>query len=315
MNAHAKLAVSLIVLSGLFATAGLSRSAAATRPEEAEASAQSTAPEAARFRIGPLEAIALRDGGMTGVPNDNQILGVGKTPAEVAAVLTANGLPGDSFALSIQPLLVRDGDRSVLIDAGAGSAMGEGAGKLTASLAVAGIAPSAITDVLISHGHGDHVAGLVDASGTPTFPNAVVRMSAPEWVALQADAQMTALVAAIRPKVETFQPGAQVTPSIKAVPIEGHTPGHTGYEIGSGPDRLLYIADAAHHSVISVQRPDWANAFDGNDQAMQSRIALLNRAAAENLRLYAVHFPYPGIGRVQKRDDVLVWVPEVQPGS
>jgi hypothetical protein len=71
-----------------------------------------------------------------------------------------------------------------------------------------------------------------------------------------------------------------------------------------------------HHSVVSVQKPDWANAFDGNAQAMQSRIALLNRAVDENLRLYAVHFPYPGIGRVQRREDgTIVWVPETAPAA
>ncbi len=311
MSAHLKLAAALI-LSGLIA-AGCSQPEAT---ELASAPAVAASPDVTRFRVGGLEAISLRDGGMSGVPNDNTILGVGKTPAEVAAVLTANGLPGDSFSLSIQPLLVRDGQRLVLIDAGAGASMGPTSGKLPASLRAAGIELSEITDVLISHGHGDHVAGLVDGAGALTFPNATIRMSAPEWAAIQADAQMAALVTAITPRVETFEPGAQVTPSIVAVPIMGHTPGHTGYEIRSGEERLLYVADSMHHSVVSVQKPDWANAFDGAPQAMQSRIALLNRAADENLRLYAVHFPYPGVGRVERREDgTIVWVPETAPAA
>jgi glyoxylase-like metal-dependent hydrolase (beta-lactamase superfamily II) len=309
-----KIAAAGLILAGLLTAAGCSQPGGATEPASAPALAAS--PDVTRFKVGTLEAISLRDGGMSGVPNDNAILGVGRTPGEVAAVLTANGLPGDSFSLSIQPLLVRDGQRLVLIDAGAGASMGPTAGKLPASLRTAGIEPDEITDVLISHGHGDHVAGLVDGAGTLTYPNATIRISAPEWTAIQADAQLAALVTAITPRVETFEPGAQVTPSITAVPILGHTPGHTGYEVRSGEERLLYVSDSMHHSVVSVQKPDWANAFDGNVQAMQSRIALLNRAADENLRLYAVHFPYPGIGRVQRREDgTIVWVPETAPAA
>lgn len=298
-----------LMLAGALAAAGCSREGAGSEPAVAPAPAAS--PDVTRFKVGGVEAISLRDGGMSNVPNDNAILGVGRTPADVAAVLTANGLPGDHFALSIQPLLVRDGQRLVLIDAGAGAAMGEAGGKLPASLRAAGIEPDEITDVLISHGHGDHVGGLTDAAGALVFPNATIRMSAPEWAAIQADAEQAALVATITPKVETFEPGAQVTPAITAVPIQGHTPGHSGYEVRSGQERLLYIADTAHHSVISVQRPDWAIQFDSDPAAVRSRIALLNRAADENLRLYAVHFPYPGLGRIQRREDgTLAWVPE-----
>lgn len=299
-----------LMLAGALAAAGCSREGAGSEPAAAPAPAVAS-PDVTRFKVGGVEAISLRDGGMSNVPNDNAILGVGRTPADVAAVLSANGLPGDHFALSIQPLLVRDGQRLVLIDAGAGASMGAAGGKLPVSLRAAGIEPDEITDILISHGHGDHVGGLTDAAGALVFPNAIIRMSAPEWAAIQADAEQAALVAAITPKVETFEPGAQVTPAITAVPIEGHTPGHSGYEVRSGEERLLYIADAAHHSVISVQRPDWTIQFDGSPVAKRSRIALLNRAADENLRLYAVHFPYPGLGRVQRRDDgTLAWVPE-----
>jgi glyoxylase-like metal-dependent hydrolase (beta-lactamase superfamily II) len=278
-----KISAAALLLSGVIAAAGCSQPAETTEPASAEAPAAS--PDVTRFRVGSLELIALRDGGMTGMPNDNTVLAVDRTPEEVAALLTANGLPGDTFDLSIQPLLVRDGERLVLIDAGGGASMGANAGRLVASLEAAGVTPDQITDVLISHGHGDHVAGLVDGSGTLTFPNATIRLTANEWT--------------------------QITTGIKAYAIDGHTPGHTGYEIGSGDQRLLYIGDAMHHQVVSVQQPTWTIAFDGDEATAEaSRQALLSRAASENLLIYAVHFPYPGLGRIQRNEDTFIWVPE-----
>ncbi len=315
MKSQMKLAAASLVLATLMGAAGCSPGADKAEPVAASVPAASA--DVYPFKVGALDVVALRDGGLTGVPNDNKVLGVGRTPAEVAAVLTANGLPGDSFNLSVQPLLVRDGARLVLLDAGAGNSFGPGAGKLPASLAAAGVQPDQITDILISHSHGDHVVGLVNATGGLTFPKATIRMAAAEWAFMKANADMKALVEAITPRVETFQPGAAaLTPSISSVAINGHTPGHMGYEIKSGSDSLLYIGDTMHHSVISVQRPEWQIAFDSDGPtATASRQALLDRAASQNLRVYAVHFPFPGLGRIQRKDDGFVWVPEgpVQP--
>ncbi|HZV85008.1 MAG TPA: MBL fold metallo-hydrolase [Brevundimonas sp.] len=308
MRPHLTLAAASLTLAAIL---GGCSPEAGEAPATETATAPAASPDVHAFKIGQLDLMALRDGGMSGVPNDNKVLGVGQTPEAVATVLTANDLPGDSFELSIQPLLVRDGQRVVLLDAGGGASMGGAAGKLPASLRAAGVLPDQITDVLISHGHGDHVAGLVTGTGQLTFPNAAIRMATAEWAAIQANDQLEALVTAIRPKVQTFEPGATVTPSITSVAIEGHTPGHMGYQIASGQERLLYIGDTMHHHVVSVQRPDWRIAFDGDaPTATASRRALLERAAAQNLRIYAVHFPYPGVGRIQRRDDGFAWVPE-----
>jgi len=300
-----------LTLAALAALA-LGAAACSPSPERAEAPAAPATPASADvhpFKIGALQAWALRDGRMT-IPNDNKALGVGRTPQEAAALLTAAGLPGDTISLSIQPLLIRDGDRIVLIDTGAGGQMGT-EGRLQASLAAAGVRPDQVTDILISHSHGDHVGGLVNAAGGLAFPNAVIRMSAAEWAAAQDQAPAAALVKAITPKVQTFVPGAVVAPGISSVAIDGHTPGHVGYEIVSGADSLLYIGDAMHSAILSVQRPEWANAWDENRAvAAASRQALMERAASRNLRLYAGHFPWPGLGRIQRRDDGFVWVPE-----
>lgn len=273
------------------------------------------------FAIGSLSAFALRDGALS-FPNDNKVFGVGRTPEEVAAELSAAGVATDKVQLSLQPLLVKSTNRVMLFDTGAGANFGPDAGKLPASLTAAGVDPASVTDIFISHAHGDHVGGLVDAQGALVFPNATVHMSAPEWQhlsELKADAakqvgieNLAALVAALTPKVDAFAPGAEFIPGVaKAMAIEGHTPGHSAYLIGSAADTLLYIGDAAHSHVVSVRRPEWPNSFDGDQAtAAASRRALVERSGASGQRIYAVHFPFPGVGRIEKRGDTHVWVAE-----
>jgi glyoxylase-like metal-dependent hydrolase (beta-lactamase superfamily II) len=289
--------------------------------EEAAAPAEPTAPAAPAiapvaesadvkpFTIGVFQAAALRDGGLS-APNDNKVLAINKTKAEVDAVLTANNLPTDQLQLSVQPLLVKTEDKVLLFDTGAAALFGPTAGQLPASLASASIDPASVTDIFISHGHGDHVGGLVANDGL-AFPNATIHIQAAEWASLKSQANMAPLVAVITPKVVEFQPGADLVPGVKAVDIKGHTPGHSGYLITSGDQSLLYIGDTMHHSVISVQQPDWTIAFDGDAPTAQaSRKEVIETSAASGQRIYAVHFPFPGVGKFEKQGDRFVWVAE-----
>ncbi|RDZ29379.1 MBL fold metallo-hydrolase [Lysobacter silvisoli] len=263
-----------------------------------------------RFRIGSLEAFALKDGDID-VANDGKTFAIGRPTTDVAALLTAAGQPSGVLHLSIQPLLVRSGAQVLLFDTGAADASFARAGRLPASLRAAGVEPAQVTDIFISHAHGDHVGGLL-AKGQLAFPNATIHLSAPEWKALQADKDAAALVAAIQPKVAAFEPGAAILPGVvTAVPVNGHTAGHSAYDIASGDQHLLYIGDTAHHHVISVQRPEWTIQYDGDAPLAQaSRRTLLQRAADGKLRLYSVHFPFPGLGQVKAEGEGFVWVPE-----
>jgi glyoxylase-like metal-dependent hydrolase (beta-lactamase superfamily II) len=273
------------------------------------------------FKVGELAAIALLDGGFE-VPNDNKTFAVGHKPEEVAEVLAANGQPTDKLALTIEPLLVKSTEKVLLFDTGAGGSFGPGAGHLSASLTEGGIDPATVTDIFISHLHGDHVGGLLNPQGGLAFPNATIHMTQAEWdflstldddTALKVGVENhTALVATIKPKVAAFAPGADLIPGVvRAVDIKGHTPGHSGYLIISGTDSLLYVGDMVHHFVMSVQKPDWTIAYDHDaPTAQSSRKSVIADSAAKGQRIYAVHFPFPGLGKFEKKGESYVWAGE-----
>ncbi|HLK23221.1 MAG TPA: MBL fold metallo-hydrolase [Caulobacteraceae bacterium] len=264
------------------------------------------APDAKAFRLGALQLAALRGGGWHAA-NDGTVFGLNATRGEVTALLAKAGAPTDVVLLDVDALLVRLPGHVVLIDAGLPPSDG---GVVLRSLALAGVAPADVTDVLITHGHLDHIGGLLTAEGWRALPSAVVRMSAREWAALQAQAGAAAMVKTLAPQVRTFEPGGEVLPGITSIALYGHTPGHVGYEIRSGAARLIDIGDVAHSSIISLAKPDWTIDFDEDRAAgARTRRAELTKLAADGTLVFAPHFPFPGLGHIARAGDGFVWRP------
>src|SRR5581483_2259956 len=162
----------------------------------------SVLPAAHSFTLGKLQLTTLHDAQFV-LPNDGKAFVVGVDPAKVSDLLRSAGAPTDRITLSVNQLLVRTGHRLVLIDTGLGPKVH---GSLLASLHEAGVKPGAVTDVLITHTHGDHTGGLVDADGHLAFPKATIRMAKDEWAWMQTKAPAE-LVKAISSHVHTFEPG------------------------------------------------------------------------------------------------------------
>ena len=267
------------------------------------------APAAARtFKLGAFTVTALRDAQFE-APNNAKIFGVNAGPEAVGKVLAAAGAPTDKVTLSVDALLVKTPHHLVLLDTGLGP---DAHGVLMDSLAKAGVSPAEVTDVLITHSHGDHVGGLATADGKPAFPNAKVRMSAKEWAWMQSQAGAKKLVSIISSQIQTFEPGKPVLPGVTPVAIDGHTPGHVGYEIVSKGHRLLDIGDTAHSSILSLAKPDWVMGFD-SDAAVgaASRRTTLTRLSKAHELIFAPHFPFPGIGRIETKGEGFSWRPDV----
>jgi glyoxylase-like metal-dependent hydrolase (beta-lactamase superfamily II) len=260
------------------------------------------------FKLGSLQLISLHDAQFV-MPNDGKTFGSQADVATVGNLLKASNLADDRLTLSVNALLVRDGKRVILIDSGLGASMH---GKLAASLGAAGVAPDEVTDVLITHSHFDHTGGLADADGKLAFPKAVIRMSSAEWAWMKTQPASAALVKVIDGHVQTFTPGAAIAPGVTSVALDGHTPGHVGYEVTSGKQRLLDIGDMAHSSVISLKKPEWIMQFDDDKAtAAATRKATFARLAKSHEWVFAPHFPYPGVGHVVADGDAYTWAPGV----
>jgi glyoxylase-like metal-dependent hydrolase (beta-lactamase superfamily II) len=262
-------------------------------------------PAARSFHVGRFSVTALHDAQIV-VANDGKTFGLGVSTSTVGKILSAAGVPADRITLSANALLVRTGSRVILIDTGLGP---QYHGQLLASLKLAGASPGEVTDVLITHPHSDHVGGLLDARGRLAFPGATIRMASAAWGWMKQHAP-SAMVSAVTPRVQTFEPGARITTGVRSLSLPGHTPGHVGYEITSGHARLMDIGDVAHSSIVSLERPQWAIEFD-NDQALgrATRQKTLAALAKSGERVFAPHFPFPGVGHIVAAGQAFAWKP------
>lgn len=291
--------------------AALSLGLGAVGGARAAANFASVAPAAQSFHMGPLTLTALHDQQVV-VANDGKTFGLGVSTRAVGNVLRAAGAPADKITLSVSALLVRTGRRVLLIDTGLGPRYH---GALLGSLKLAGVSPGDVTDVLITHPHPDHIGGLFDARGGLAFPNATIRMTSAAWAWMKQKAT-PALVGTVAAHIQTFEPGASVVPGIRSVALPGHTPGHSGYEIAYGNSRLIDIGDLAHSSIVSLARPQWAIAFD-DDQvlARQTRLKTLADLARSGERVFAPHFPFPGVGHIVAAGQGFAWKPGMPQGQ
>lgn len=234
-------------------------------------------------------------------------------PADAARMQENAGIT-DQTSIHINCYLVRSGGRAILIDAGAGGFKQWG-GRLKANLLRAGIQPSEIDAILLTHAHPDHVGGLMDASGTAVFPNAELVAHHREVAFWQDDGNLSRaperargnFLAArqaldgYRDRLRTFD-GGEVLPGITAMPLPGHTAGHTGYRLDSENKSLLVWGDIVHFPQIQVPRPDVSIAFDQDAHlAADTRSRLLDCVAAEQLLIAGMHLGELGFARIERR--------------
>lgn len=249
------------------------------------------------------------------------IFGAGQEAETVAALLAENHLPADYFLHCFVPTLVQTPSDLVLFDTGFGPMGREsGCGQLRTRMQEAGYAPEDVTIVVITHMHGDHIGGLMEADG-PAFPNARYVTSKVEYDFWTSDKRqgtpqegnaklVNENVVPLTEKMTFVADGDQVVPGITAVAAHGHSPGHTAYLLESRNRQLMLTADTANHYVASLQRPDWHVVFDIDKKAAAaSRQQIFGRIADAGMPFIGHHMPFPSIGYIERAGDGFRYVP------
>jgi glyoxylase-like metal-dependent hydrolase (beta-lactamase superfamily II) len=271
-----------------------------------------------RLTVGAFEVMVVSDGHLV-LPT--AMLAPAAPEAERVAALKSAGQSGAEYQSPTNCTLIRSGRELILIDAGSGAHFMPTAGKLSENLDAAGIDRAAVTKLVFTHGHPDHLWGVVDEFDEPLCPNASYVVAAAEWDFWHGDAATRGLPAEragfvtgarrgyahIKEKVTMVKSGDDILPGLRVIGTPGHTQGHIALELAGG---LIVGGDALTHPVISFAHHGWQPASDHvPDQAAATRGRLLDRLATDKLRLVGYHLPFPGIGYVEAKDGAYRFVP------
>jgi glyoxylase-like metal-dependent hydrolase (beta-lactamase superfamily II) len=277
------------------------------------------------LRVGEIDAMVVSDG-VFALPAT--VMSTNADPAARAAWLNEMFLP-DTFDWALNAFVVRNGGRTILVDAGIGAEFPDfpRVGHFAERLEAAGIDLTSVTDVVLTHMHMDHVGGLlVDGVKERLRPDLRIHVAAAEvkfWEApdfshasmpppipdvLQSTAKR--FVNEYRSQLRLFEEQHEVAPGVVVTRTGGHTPGHSVVRLASGGDRLMFAGDAVFP--VAFEHPDWHNGFEHDpEEAARVRVRLLRELAASGEMLVATHMPFPSVGHVAVAGDAFRWVPAI----
>ena len=272
------------------------------------------------LKVGEIDVMVVSDGVLL-LPG--AMLAHNAEPAVRAAWLKDKFLPPDAFDWALNVVVVRSGGRTILIDAGMGTEFPdlERSGHVIHRLEAAGVDLAAVTDVVLTHMHMDHVGGLlIDGVKERLRPDLRIHVAAAEvkfWEApdfsrvsmphgfpdaLRKTAKR--FVKEYRSQLRTFDEEHEVAPGVVVTRTGGHTPGHSVVRVASGGERLTFAGDLVF--TVGFEHPEWYNGFEHDpEEAVRVRTSLLRELAANGSLLVATHMPFPSVGHVAVAGDAV----------
>jgi glyoxylase-like metal-dependent hydrolase (beta-lactamase superfamily II) len=242
-----------------------------------------------RFQLGDFECVCISDGGYN-YPPQNFFANVPQE--QVEEVLRQRNLPTDHIWTPYTYLYVNTSEHRVLVDMGAGSLF-ETTGKLIQNMKAAGIEPTDIDSVFITHAHPDHIGGMLDKDGNPVYANARYFIWKDEWefwfsetASEKAPENFITFarknLEPVQDRVNLVEDESDILPGIYMIAATGHTPGHAVVSFSSGDEQLLYIGDTVLYP-LHLEHLDWLPIYDIlPEKADPSKRKIFDYAAEEN---------------------------------
>lgn len=277
---------------------------------------------ASTFAVGGMELTTLSDGFLT-QPAD--FIFAPMPQDDLATFLASRGI---ARAAPITPpcnlTLLRHEGRLVLFDAGAGTGFVDTVGTLPDALGALGIDPGVITHVVFTHGHADHLWGVVDDFDEPFFANAEHLMGRTEYAywadpdtAITADPGRVAMAVGAKRRLDLvgerfrlFDDGAELLPGVIARASHGHTPGHMSFVLADGGRSAMVVGDAILNDHTVFAHPEWHIGADADRElAAKVRTGLLDQVATDAMTMIAFHLPSGGVGQVERYEGAYRFVP------
>lgn len=245
---------------------------------------------------------------------------------ELVAAMKRCGYPNPEIEVGANALLVDTREKKVLIDTGRGT------DQLLESLAEAGIDPSDIDMVVITHGDGDHIGGIqhfLDAEfivpqhawdlwtspeGFQQMIDEFVKVFEPmvppdRMVKALAGRKMYGqeMLPVLQPQMHMLADEEEFLSGFRFVSTPGHRSDHFAVEIQSEGQTLLHVSDAFRHC-FQATHPEWYSTYDSHPEQMTESVKkIVERGKQQNALFFAAHLTFPGLAKIEEDGEMRLY--------